>query len=57
MFSWKMTNFQSQICFNIYYLQKFYLNEELSLYYSQTYIRRPLFGPLKSGPFEQVVVL
>ena len=33
VFSWKMTNFHSQICFNIYYLQKFHLNEKLNLYY------------------------
>ena len=29
MFSWKMTKmFFSQICLNIYYMQKFYLNEK-----------------------------
>ena len=34
MFSWNMTkSFLSQICFNIYYLQKFYLNEKLDFYY------------------------
>ena len=34
IFSWKMTkSFPSQICFNIYHLQKLYLNEKLNLYY------------------------
>ena len=34
IFSWKMTkSFHSQISFNIYYLQKFYLNDKLNLYY------------------------
>ena len=30
-FSWKMTNHFTHICFNIYYLKKFYLNEILNL--------------------------
>ena len=34
IFSWKITKaFQLQICFHIYYLQKFSLNEKLNLYY------------------------
>ena len=33
IFSWKMTkSFHSKICVNIYYQQKFYLNEKLNLY-------------------------
>ena len=34
IFSWKMTKlFHSQVSFNIYYLQKFYLNKKENLYY------------------------
>ena len=34
IFSWKMIkSIHSKICFNIYYLQKLYLNENLNLYY------------------------